>query len=175
MKAIHGELDAPCEPAYHTEIDQNGDLVVHLDREEFSAVPPLWYVINENPNGTPPNIALLAFATQEKPAGTIITPQQAQQLDINPQKQIAAIQWGYKDPRIHQIAVHPDWRRKRIALALIATADTVNMAGNYSGDTMLYGGDVTTQGGEKLRDAWKNSPRVTPRQGEIKKDHNAEK
>lgn len=167
LTVLHGEHTPETEPVYHSTVDKHGHLVVHLQRQEFQTTPPLWYVLHENPNGLPPNLSLLAFATPEFPQGTIITPQEAQQHGIQPTQQIAAIQWGYKNPKLHQIAVSPQWRRRRIALALIGTADVVNMSGNYSGDTVIYGGDVTTSGGETLRQAWAKSPRVTPRQGEI--------
>lgn len=168
MTVLHGEHTPETEAVYFGALDEQGNLVVTLQRQEFHTCPDMWYVLTERPNGTPPNLSLLAFATNEYPKGTIVTPQQAEQHGITPQQQIAAIQWGYGDPKLHQIAVAPEWRRKRIALALIGTADVINMAGNYSGDTVLYGGDVTTSGGETLRQAWSKSPRVMPRQGEIK-------
>ena len=167
MTVLHGEHVFDNERVYCSTIDNDGHLVVHLQRQEFSKCPPLWYVLHEKPNGAPPNIALLAFATYDYPQGTIVTVEEAEQKGIQPVQQVAAIQWGYGDPKLHQIAVHPNWRRQRIALALIGTADVTNMSGNYSGDKVIYGGDVTTQGGETLRQAWNKSPRVMPRQGEI--------
>ena len=170
MTVLHGDHKITGEKAYCSTVNNNGDLVVHLQRQEFEKCPPLWFVIHENPHGAPPSLALLAFSANEIPAGTVLTTQQAEQHGIKPQDQIAAIQWGYGDPKLHQIAVHPDWRRQHIALALIGAADVVNMSGNYSGDKVIYGGDVTTQGGETLREAWHKSPRVTQRQGSIHLD-----
>lgn len=142
-------------------------MTVHLVREEFEVCPPMFYVLAVRPDGAPPNMVMSAFTSGEFAPGTVVSVEDAKASGVDSTRQVAAIQWGYGDPKLHQIFVHPDWRRRRIALAMIGAADVVNMAGNFSGDRVLYGGDVTTDGGETLRAAWSKSPRVMTRQGVV--------
>lgn len=140
---------------------------ISFNSEEWATCPPLWFAYIVSEYGIPPNISVMAFATPDFDSGQVVTANEAAQKGIAASQQIAAIQWGYKDPKMHQIFVHPDWRRRRISAAMIGAADLINLAGNFSPGTLLYGGDVTTAGGEHLRNAWGTSPRVIQRQGTI--------
>lgn len=165
--SVHSSDARPGEEiAYECSVGADGRAVVHLRRGEYAAVPDLWYVMIVRPGGNPPNICLVAFACGSFPKGTVVDVSDRDALaGIDPKTQVAAIQWGYGDPKIHQVFVHPDHRRKYISVALIGAADIVNMCFGKSGERAIYGGDVTTDGGEHLRRAWSMSPRVIPRQG----------
>jgi len=167
MTVIHSTEVPAGQPVYSSDIDDKGRLVISFHRDEFSLRPKLWFVINVRPNGSPPNIALQAFASDHFPEGTVVFPEDAIQAGVASSEQVAAVQWRMGDPKLHQVFVHPSWRRRRIALLMIGAADVVNMSGSYSGDRVIYGGDVTTDGGENLRHAWSRSPRVVPRSGTV--------
>ncbi len=166
---IHTSEEQPNgEVAYECSTDDDGRIVVHLRRAEFAQVPDLWYVMMGRPEGNPPNICLIAFASPTFPKGTVVDVNDGEALKgVDPRSQVAAIQWGYSDPKIHQVFVHPDHRRKRISVAMIGAADIVNMCFGKTGGRAIYGGDVTTDGGEHLREAWALSPRLMPRQGVV--------
>lgn len=156
------------EVAYECSVDRNGRVVVHLRRGEYERVPDLWYTMVVRPNGNPPNVCLIAFACGSFPKGTVVDVNDRDALSaVDPKSQVAAIQWGYGDPKIHQVFVHPDHRRRGISVAMIGAADIVNMCFGKNGGRAIYGGDVTTDGGEHLRRAWSLSPRVMPRQGVV--------
>lgn len=167
MTVLHGINVPEGEPVYSSDTDNEGRLVVSFHRGEFASRPKLWFVMSERENGSPPNIALQAFASDHFPEGTVVFPDEAIRAGVASSEQVAAVQWGMGDPKLHQIFVHPSWRRKRISLLMIGAADVVNMSGSYSGDRVIYGGDVTTDGGENLRQAWSRSPRVMPRSGTV--------
>lgn len=145
----------------------DGTPQIVLTSDEWSVCPPMWYAYLIRENGLPPNISVMAFTTEHFSPGSLVYITEAALSGVKPVEQAGAIQWGYGDPKIHQIFVHPSWRRRRIAGALIAAADLINLSGRFSPEQLLYGGDVTTNGGEHLRDAWGQSPRVMQRQGSV--------
>lgn len=140
---------------------------ITLCAKELNSCPSLWYAYLVRENGNPPNISVMAFTTEHFPPGSLVYATEAAKAGVSPSQQVGAVQWGYKDPKMHQIFVHPQWRRQHISSALIGAADLVNLAGSFSPGVLLYGGDVTTNGGEHLRSSWGNSSRVMPRQGSV--------
>ena len=81
-------------------------------------------------------------------------------------ERVGFLQWFKQDSKIQQIFVEEKWRRKRVTLALFGVADLVIVSGNYG--PYLNGGEVTTNDGETLRNAWAGSLRVNPRIGSVK-------
>jgi hypothetical protein len=145
---------------------EDGFVKVDFVRNDFDKCPNLWFAYNIRANMEPENIVLLAFNNDVFPTNSYVPAADAQSFGVNPKEQIGSIQWGLGDPKLHQIFVHPQWRRKRVSTALIG-ADVFNMAGRFSRENVLYGGDVTTDGGEELRKLWSKSPRVIKREGKI--------
>lgn len=165
MEICRDEVRPEGEVVYFGSLDATGRFVIHLERAEYAVVPPVWFVLQEHPEAQPPHVILRAFACSTFPVGTVVDAADAIAAGVQVNSQIAAIQWGHGDPNLQQVFVHPEWRRRHLALAMIGAADLVNMCRGFSGGRALYGGDVTTAGGEHLREAWSSSPRVSERIG----------
>lgn len=160
------------DPAWHSSIDEQGNLVIHFDDVEVMGnVPPLWYVVKEtdrpHPNGPPiPCIFVFAFYGDDFPSGTIVLERDLIEHGfVSHSERVGHILWFRKDSKLQQITVLEKWRRRRVTLALFGVADLVIISGNYG--PFLHGGEVTTNDGEKLRKAWSGSNRVDKRAGSV--------
>jgi hypothetical protein len=155
---------------WHSSVDDDGNLVIHFDDDEdMKNTPPLWYVIREterpHPNGPSiPMVFIYALYGDDFPSGTVVLEQDLIKRKFTGRsKSVGFLQLFKNDLKIQQIFVEKEWRRKRITLALFGVADLVTCAGGYDG--FVHGGEVTTEDGEKLRQAWNGSNRLDPRQG----------
>ena len=148
-------------------VEKNEVPHMRFDADEWPNCPPMWYAFAIIDNGVPPNITAYGFITDDFEPGRVVSAREAADSGVSPHSRIAAIQWGYKDPKIFQIYVHDDWRRRRIAGAMIGVADMINLAGNFSPGVLVYGGDITTKDGDHILEAWSKSPRAMQKQGGI--------
>lgn len=162
---IHADTSpTSAEPFSYCEIDDSENLVVHLLDEQNAASPDLWYVLEET--SIPTEMATIyAVVGNHFAKGSVIPIDKVKTVRINDSEKAGFIRWFRKDSRIQQIYVSEQWRRKRISTNLFAIADIVIVSGNYG--PYLNGGDVTTADGEKLRQVWNLSTRVTPRTGSV--------
>jgi hypothetical protein len=172
---LDGECPTNAEPNSYSSIDDDGNLVIHFnDNEEMANVPPLWYVIKEtnrpHPNGPEiPCVFVFAFYGDDFPSGTVMREKDLIERGfVSHSERVGHILWLRKESKLQQITVLDKWRRRRVSLALFRVADLVIVSGNYG--RLLNGGDVTTEDGEKLRKAWENSSRVTPRIGSVSQE-----
>lgn len=163
----------PTEDVYGwCENGDNGRLIAHYHREEifgsFEDTIKLWFVLFDGSHLNPPHLALLSYADGRFPMGTVLTEDQFADANLGKDDLVsfvAKITWRKGDPIVQQIYTHPDWRRKRIMLAMFGVADLVNSCGGYSPGKLLYGGEVTTEDGERMREAFDGSSRIVPRIG----------
>lgn len=147
-----------------TEIDAMGNLVIKMNDEQFEGSPNLWYIIEEI--NTPTDmIAIHGMKCPSFPEGTVIKIKDVERFGINPSNRVGFIRWFRSDSRLQQVYTAEEWRRKRVSTKLIAAADIIIIAGEYG--NYLNGGDITTSDGEKLREAWSESPRVMKRIGSV--------
>ena len=142
------------------------------DEDIMGIAPPLWYVVKDAPRPHPngpeiPMIFIYALYGDDFPSGTIVMEEDLiKNKFVGRSERVGFLQWFKKDSKIQQIFVEEKWRRKRVTLALFGVADLVIVSGNYG--PYLNGGEVTTNDGETLRNAWAGSKRVTPRIGSVK-------
>ena len=161
------------DPIWSSSVDNEGNLVINFDDDvDLANTPPLWYVVRETPHPHPggppiPMVFIYAMYGDDFSSGTIVMESDLiNKKFTGKSKQVGFIQWFKKDSKIQQIYVAKEWRRKRITLALFGVADLVIVAGNeYT--PFLHGGEVTTEDGETLRNAWSGSLRVDPRIGSV--------
>ena len=155
---IGGERPS-AEPAFSwTSLDEAGHLVVGMTHEHLPNTPDLWWVLREEPDGLVPTISLIAFADAQYPDGTVLTVAQARaEMDRVP-PQVGAIRWGRGDPKLEQVYTAPDYRRRRMSIKMIHTADILNEAAGWGG--YLYGGEELTADGQQLAAAWTASHRL---------------
>jgi len=162
-------------PVWHSSIDEQGNLIIHFDDvEAMGNVPPLWYVVKEtsrpHPNGPAiPCVFVFAFYGPDFPSGTIVKESDLIERGfISHSERVGHIIWFRKDSKLQQITVLEKWRRRRISLALFGVADLVIVSGEYG--PFIHGGEITTNDGEKLREAWRHSNRVDERAGSVSQE-----
>jgi hypothetical protein len=173
--SLDGECPTQAEPVWYSSIDDEENLLIHFnDPEVMGGVPPLWYVIKEtnrpHPNGPEiPCVFVFAFYGDDFPNGTIVKEEDLIKNGfISHSERVGHIVWFRQGSKLQQITVAEKWRRKRVSLALFGVADLVIISGNYG--KLLTGGDITTEDGEKLREVWGHSNRVTPRIGSVSQE-----
>lgn len=158
------------ESVWHSSVDDEGNLLICFDDdEEMKNVPPLWFVVKEadrpHPNGPAiPMIFVYGLYGDDFPPGTVVMERDLIKKEFTGRSQrVGFVQWFRSDSKLQQIYVEPQWRRRRITLALFGVADLVIVSGGYG--PFLHGGEITTDDGEKLRQAWSGSRRLDKRMG----------
>ena len=145
------------EPWSGSSVDANNHLVVSIYSDHLPNAPAMWYLLVREYRGLMPTQSLLGFASDDYPDGTVIESNEFKRKEFKFSDSICAIKWGFGDPRIWQLFVHDDYRRRRVSTKLINVADLVNIAGNWGG--FIYGGDQVTELGKKLGESWSTSKR----------------
>ena len=169
------------EPIWFGSLSSDGNLFMNWNDADVEQVPPLWYIFQITPRPFPngpflPCAFVHAMYGDEFEKGTVVESTWFTDRGIKPvSKRVGFVQWFLNDSKLQQIFVDPEWRRKRITLALFGIADLVIVAGELG--PFLHGGDVTTTDGEQLRKAWSGSKRLDERIGtvgqiQIKPDEN---
>lgn len=155
---------------WYSGLDEEGNLVIHFeDHEVMGNTPPLWFAVQEtdrpHPNGPAiPMIFVHALYGEDFAPGTIVLGQDLiKKKFTGKSKRVGFVQWFRKDSKLQQVFVNEEWRRKRITLALFGVADLVIVSGEYG--PFLHGGEITTEQGETLRNAWSGSNRLDERKG----------
>lgn len=158
------------------EVDVEGHLVAKYYREEVfgseEEVVKLWFVLLDGRHLQPAHFILLGFADDTYPWGTVVESSEATRTLSKEQMSswAAMINWRAGDPMIQQITTAPNWRRRRISILMFGVCDVVNACYGFSPGKVLYGGEVTTADGEKLRDIYpKDSDRIQRRIGSVEK------
>lgn len=139
-------------------LDELGHLIVGVDHGHLPNAPSLWHVLVREYDRFTPAQSLVSFATDHFVDGTVVEMDEFKSLGVSMGDRLAAIRWGYGDPKIEQLYVHEDHRRKRIGTKIINVADLVNVAGGWGG--FIYGGDQVTDMGAQVASAWTNSSRL---------------
>lgn len=147
--------------------DEDGRYLVKFVEESTVSIVDLWYVYIDAETSVPHMRSVMAFANDRFPDGTVVNFSEVEQLGISPHDSCGFIRWFASDSRVQQIFVKENHRRKRISTKLFGVADMVIVGDRNWNGSFLNGGDVTTNDGEKLRGAWHNSKRVTPRIGSV--------
>lgn len=138
-------------------------LVAQVDHGHLPKAPNLWYLLlnyNEASGGVS---ALMAFADQRFPEGTILDADQFRSCGKSAADQIAAIKWRRADATIEQIYVSEPFRRRGVAIKLINVADVLVVSSRTN--AYLNGGGHLTDDGAALASRWTHSVRLTERVG----------
>lgn len=145
-------------------LDDDGNLRVGHVTDHLPDAPPLWWVLRHDPHPLGDTVSLIGFADAAFPDGTVLTVRQALDLGVGASSpQACAVRWGKGDPKIEQIYVAPEFRRRRVSIKVVHVADILNEASGWGG--YIYGGTELTPDGEKLAEAWKHSVRLHPQTG----------
>ena len=151
------DIPTDSEPFSWTELDGQGRLRAHVTHEHLPEAPSMWFVYGVRKSQPTATQTLIAFSTPEFPDGTILGLDDAKEMNLDPMKRIAAINWGLNEPKLYQLYVDANHRRKRIGTKLINICDIVHVATGLGG--FIYGGDQVTEMGEQYGQAWVGSTR----------------
>jgi GNAT superfamily N-acetyltransferase len=120
--------------------------------------PPLWFVIVEEAHASPPAVNLVAYSDPAVTTGAVLTKYRYAGLGIANDRQVGAVRWYRDGGKVHQLFVAPQWRRRRVASALLYTADAVHQARGWEGH--LHGDGRRTALGQLLIDSFRHPQRV---------------
>jgi GNAT superfamily N-acetyltransferase len=121
--------------------------------------PPMWFVEDALP-GDPPEMALIAFGTDNFPAGMVISNDEFEGMPVSSDQQIGAIKWWPHNGQIHEIYVQPARRREGVGRGLIHAAGAHQVTG---GRPLLWSSGERTDLGEEFAQSQGGPYRVAPR------------
>ena len=166
------------ESVWFSTVDSDDNLFINWgSQSEAITAPPMWFVAHEAPSPFPggplvPHTIIHAMHGEDFSSGTIVRGDKITELGIpitavgaGRSERTGYVSFAKDTSIIQQVTVNEQWRRKRIALMLFSVADLVIVSNRRN--TYLNGGHVTTNDGEKLREAWSGSKRVIPRSGSV--------
>jgi GNAT superfamily N-acetyltransferase len=122
--------------------------------------PPLWFVLVDEPRVTPPATNLVAFASAERPAGTVVNQYQFASMGVQSDEQSAAVRWYPRDGLVHQIYVAPQWRRHQVGTLVLYSAGAVHQSMGWNG--RLHSDGRRTPAGDALTSNILHPVRIAP-------------
>jgi GNAT superfamily N-acetyltransferase len=120
--------------------------------------PPLWFVAVDEPRASPAAANLVAYADPVLPPGTIVTKYRYGGLGVPNDRQVGAVRWYVDGGTVHQLFVQKEWRRRRVASALLYTADAVHQSHGWPGH--LHGDGKRTVLGHLLVESFRHPQRI---------------
>jgi ribosomal protein S18 acetylase RimI-like enzyme len=112
--------------------------------------PPVWFAEIREPTAQPPAVNLVAFTEAGQKRGALIDEARLASVPVASEDQLGALRWYPGTGQIHQVYVAPAWRRRHIADALLAAAETLSVARDWPG---LWANGLRTAVGEEFRNA----------------------
>lgn len=153
----------PTDAPTWSSLTHNGEhLVATVDHSHLPKAPPLWYVVLDQTQTLGDATALMAFADDRFPDGTVLSVEQFRACQVEGKKQIGAVQWMRNTGTLTNLRVNEAYRRRGISLKLIHVADVLLVSRD---DGFLNGGDHLTSDGEALAAKWQHSVRLKPQVG----------
>lgn len=145
---------------WSTELSEQGIIRVLVAPEAVSDAPPTWFVYVDEPRAELPAANLVAYVTDDFPAGTIINRFQFGSLGLPSDAQAGAVRWLRQLGLVHQIFVAPEWRRRQVATLLVYTASAFHQANGWPG--RLHGDGRRTELGEQFVSTFDHPERIVP-------------
>lgn len=145
-------VDGGTTPAGHTlgwstRHSDVGLLQVDVSAQLAPGAPPLWFVNIDEPGARPAATNLVAFGTDDRPAGTVVDRYAFATMGVRNDQQAGAVRW-YRNGLVHQVFVAPAWRRRLVGTAILVTADAWHQANGWPGH--LHGDGRRTALGEQF-------------------------
>jgi GNAT superfamily N-acetyltransferase len=122
--------------------------------------PAVWFVQIDEPRSSPPATHLVAFATDARPAGTVVNHYQFATMGVKSEEQVAAVRWYPRDGLVHQVYVAPEWRRHQAGTLLLYSAGAVHQSMGWPG--RLHSDGRRTSAGDALTSHILHPVRIAP-------------
>ena len=136
--------------------------LIRIELADFATpkAPAVWFVSVPEARATPPATNLVAFASDLKPPGTVVTKYQFATLGVSNNDQVAAVRWYPSTGLVHQVYVSADWRRHQLATHVLYAAEAFHQANGWPGH--LHGDGRRTELGERLVAGLRHPGRFKP-------------
>ena len=102
----------------------------------------------------------MAFATDHRAPGTVITEHEFLPLAVRSDAQVGAIRWWSDEACVEQVYVTRELRRARLATKIIYAASAFHQAHGWPG--RLHSDDRRTELGQQLVVGLRHANRITP-------------
>jgi GNAT superfamily N-acetyltransferase len=119
--------------------------------------PPIWFVHLDD-RSDPPATSLVAFDTDDRPPGTVVTDAEFFSMPVRNDQQVAAIRWWHDEAVVDQIYVRPDMRRRQVGTVVIYAASAFHQLNGWPG--RLHSDGRRTTMGDALVTALRHPDRI---------------
>jgi len=124
---------AGAEPLWMVAGDDRGRTVVTVSQQVLPHPPPVWFVAVTDDPGRPDEAQLVAFASDDLPAGTVIDRFAFAAVGVPNESQVGAVKWRPASGIVLEIFVQRDQRRQQLATLLLYSASAVHQSRGWSG------------------------------------------
>ncbi|MFZ8997146.1 MAG: hypothetical protein ACO3D0_02125 [Ilumatobacteraceae bacterium] len=153
---------------WHAHLDDAGRSVVDLAPGVRPGAPHIWLVAlpqrepspDGDRNGDRATLTLVAFASDHRPPGTIVSDAEFFHMPVPNDAQIGAIRWWPEEAVVDQVYVADEWRRLHVATILIYTASAFHQHQGWPG--RLHSDGRRTRLGVSLVTGLRHPDRIAP-------------
>lgn len=114
-------------------LDPSGRAWIYPTAMDLASVPSLWFVEVRERSSATSAVNLVAFATSDFPAGTVISNERFFSLPMSSDQQVGAVRWWIDDGVIDQVFVAPAWRRRGLGSLILFCADSYHQFNGWPG------------------------------------------
>jgi hypothetical protein len=154
------EPDAAWPMLWQTRVTERGILRVEVSPLVAPEAPSIWFVLVDEPKASPPATNLVGFATEARPAGTVVNHYQFATMGVPNDQQVAAVRWYPRDGLVHQVFVAPQWRRQQVGSLILYAAGGVHQSMGWPGK--LHSDGRRTPAGDALTSNILHPVRIAP-------------
>jgi len=153
------DLDG-AEPLWMAAGDPRGRTVVTVSQRILPLPPPVWFVEVGALPDRPDQVQLVAFATDDLPAGTVLDRFAFASVGVANDTQVAAVEWRPSTGVVLEVYVHPDQRRQQLATLVLYAASAVHQSRGWPG--ALRSDGRRTDLGERFVTGLAHPQRIAP-------------
>ena len=133
---------------WRADLDEQGRPRLWLNPRAVPDTPPMWFVGIPELTGPRPAMALVGYSDPCVPAGTVVTDGSFFHLPVRNSDQLGALRWWRDEAVVDQVFIAAQWRRHRVAFAMIFAASAYHQLMGWPG--RLHSDGRRTALGERL-------------------------
>ena len=133
---------------WRADLDEQGRPRLWLNPRAVPDTPPMWFVGIPELTGPRPAMALVGYSDPCVPAGTVVTDGSFFHLPVRNSDQVGALRWWRDEAVVDQVFIAAQWRRHRVAFAMIFAASAYHQLMGWPG--RLHSDGRRTELGERL-------------------------
>ncbi len=145
---------------WRADLDEEGRPRILVNPEAVPGAPPMWFVALPELRAERPAMALVGFAQDLVPFGSVIPDAVFFHLPVQSEEQVGAIRWWSEEAVVDQVFVGDAWRRRHVASAMIYAASAYHQLHGWPG--RLHSDGRRTTLGEQLVAGLRHPDRIAP-------------